>query len=256
MIIRILILFAAIATFQQANANESVVAALSQNRVSITANFDGSEILVYGAIKRDEPLPEASALHVIISVVGPLAPVLVRRKLYKFGIWVNADSARIGQAPTFHAVATTGDLEKILSESEDLLHEVSVDQIIEAVGKPANSEDSEIFREALIRLRTEEGLYSGFSVPVEFAEETLFSTRFALPANLVEGDYSVRIFLTRDGAVIDDHEQTIFVRKVGLERWIYNLAHDEPLAYGLLSLLIAVAAGWCASTVFRFVMKA
>ncbi|MDE0307453.1 MAG: TIGR02186 family protein [Albidovulum sp.] len=255
MILRALPLILALGA-THANANESVVAALSQNRVSISANFDGSEILVYGAVKRDVPLLGASALHVVITVAGPLAPVVVRRKLRKFGIWINADSVKIGQAPTFHAIATTGDLEKTLSEAEDLVHEISVDQMIDAVGNPANSQDSEIFREALIRLRTSEGLYSDIPVRVEFVEETLFGTRIALPANLVEGDYSVKIYLTRDGEVIDNHEQTIFVRKVGLERWMYNLAHDQPLAYGLLSLLIAIAAGWTASAVFRFIIKA
>ena len=74
----------------------------------------------------------------------------------------------------------------------------------------------------------------------------------ALPANRTEGDYRVRIFLTRGGKVIDSLENTINVRKEGLERWLTNLAHDQPLIYGLLSLLIAVVAGWAASAGFRF----
>ncbi len=36
-------------------AEETIVAGLSQNRVSITAHFDGSEILIYGAVKREAP---------------------------------------------------------------------------------------------------------------------------------------------------------------------------------------------------------
>jgi hypothetical protein len=52
--------------------------------------------------------------------------------------------------------------------------------------------------------------------------------------------------------VIDSLESTIDVRKEGLERWLTNLAHDQPLIYGLLSLLIAVVAGWAASAGFRF----
>jgi len=51
---------------------------------------------------------------------------------------------------------------------------------------------------------------------------------------------------------VDVHEQTIPVRKVGLERAIYTLAHERPLIYGLLSLFIAIAAGWLASAVFRY----
>jgi hypothetical protein len=52
---------------------EEVVAALSQNRVSIDTNFDGSEILIFGAIKRESPIPEGE-LHVIVTVSGPSVP--------------------------------------------------------------------------------------------------------------------------------------------------------------------------------------
>ena len=85
-------------------------------------------------------------------------------------------------------------------------------------------------------------------------DETLFRTLITLPANLTEGDYKAEIYLTRDGEIIDLYTATIPVKKVGLERWLYNLAHDNSLIYGLMSLSIAIAAGWLASaafTVFR-----
>ena len=40
-----------------ARHEETIVSGLSQNRVSITADFDGSEILIYGAVKRETPAP-------------------------------------------------------------------------------------------------------------------------------------------------------------------------------------------------------
>jgi hypothetical protein len=43
----------------------------------------------------------------------------------------------------------------------------------------------------------------------------------------------------------------ITVRKVGLERWLYRLAFDQPFLYGLMSLGVAVFAGWGASAAFR-----
>ena len=52
---------------------EAIVSGLSQNRVSITANYDGSEILVYGAVKRETPIPEGK-LEVIVTVEGGAAP--------------------------------------------------------------------------------------------------------------------------------------------------------------------------------------
>ncbi|MCB1346349.1 MAG: TIGR02186 family protein, partial [Rhodobacteraceae bacterium] len=47
----------------------------------------------------------------------------------------------------------------------------------------------------------------------------------------------------------------IFVRKDGVERWIHQLAFDQPLLYGLLSLVIALVAGWGASALFRMIRQ-
>ena len=78
-----------------------------------------------------------------------------------------------------------------------------------------------------------------------------FRADFALPANLTEGDFTVRMFLLRGGRVIDTKEQTIDVRKTGIERQLSNMAHRQPLLYGILSLLLAAVAGWGASEMFR-----
>ena len=85
------------------------------------------------------------------------------------------------------------------------------------------------------------------------AEQTLFRTSVELPANLTEGDYRTRVFLVRDRAVVSEFETVINVRKVGLERWLFTLSRERPLIYGLMSLFIAIAAGWGASTAFRLV---
>jgi uncharacterized protein (TIGR02186 family) len=228
---------------------EEVVAALSQNRVSIDTNFDGSEILIFGAIKRETPAPEGP-LHVVITVEGPSDPVVVRRKSRVLGIWVNAEQVEIDRAPAFYAVATSGPWDKVISDTEDLRHRISIARAIRSVG--AEVTDSPNFTEALIRLRLRQGLYQTDIGAVRLTDATLFQTSVALPANLTEGNYTVRFLLTRDAKVIDAQETTIFVRKVGLERFIFALAHEQPLLYGLLSLAIAVGAGWGASAAFRY----
>lgn len=230
---------------------EQVVAGLSQEAISITTNFAGSEILIYGAVRREEPPPGTAPMEVIVTVQGPSRPVTVRRKDRRFGIWVNTDASRIDAAPSFYAVASTGPLAEVLSQTEDLRHGISLGRAIRAVG--TGLADQAEFNAALIRIRRAEGAYQLNDSAVRFREQTLFDTAIRLPANLTEGDYVTRIFLTRGGAVVDVHEQTIPVRKVGLERAIYTLAHERPLIYGLLSLFIAIAAGWLASAVFRYI---
>lgn len=234
-------------------AAEEVVAELSQNRVSINANFDGSEILIFGAVKREDRIPEDSNLEVIVTIEGPSEPVAVRRKSRVAGIWVNTSAVDIDAAPSFYALATTSPLGSILSDTEDLRHKISIPRAIRAVGIGENVGELGEFRDALIRIRKNEEKYQRIEGGVNLNSETLFNTSIALPANLIEGDYRTRVFLTRNSQVVDAYETSIDVRKVGLERWIYNLAHDQPLVYGLLSLAIAIAAGWGASAVFRYI---
>ncbi len=228
---------------------EEIVLGLSADEVGITATFDGSDILVFGAIKRDAPIPSGSALDVIVAVTGPLTPVTMRKKDRRFGIWINSEVALIDAAPSFYAVATTGPLPEILRDTEDLRHSITIPRAIRSIGNEVT--DSAAFTEALIRIRTDEGLYSLLEGAVDLTEQTLFRSRIALPANLTEGRYDARIFLVRDGAVIDVFEAPILVRKVGLERWLFNLAQSQPLAYGLLTLVIAVLLGWMASVTFQ-----
>ena len=115
--------------------------------------------------------------------------------------------------------------------------------------------DSAAFTEALIRIRTKANQYQLNEAGVSVDQQTLFRANVQLPAALVEGDYDTRIFLTREGKVIAQYNTLIDVRKVGLERWLYNLSREQSLIYGLLSLAIAIAAGWLASAAFAMIRR-
>ncbi|MEP2531825.1 TIGR02186 family protein [Shimia sp.] len=234
---------------------EEVVLGLSQDKVAITATFDGSEILVFGAVKRESPIPTDAPLEVVITVSGPSHPVTVRRKERKFGIWINTDTVEVDSAPTFYAVATSAPFEQALSSVEDQRHRVSIPRAIRSVGAPMNIDDAQSFSEAIIRIRKNQGLYQLLENAVQVDQQTLFRTSIKMPANLAEGDYPARIFLTRGGKVVSQFETIIDVDKVGLERWLYDLSRQKPLIYGLMSLAIAIVAGWGASAAFRLLRQ-
>lgn len=232
---------------------EEIVLGLSRDAVAITATFEGSDILVFGAVKREAPITNDSALGVIVTVAGPDQPVTVRRKARRLGIWVNTDAVEVDSAPSFYAVATSGPIKDVLRDTEDLRYRITIPRAIRSVG--ASVDDSPSFTEALMRIRARENLYQVLESEVDLEEDTLFRTAITLPANLTEGDYEAHIFLTRDGQVIDEYITVIPVSKVGLERWLYNLAHEQSVFYGLMSLAIAIAAGWMASAAFSLLRR-
>ena len=236
-------------------AGEEVVLGLSKDKVAITTSFNGSEILIFGAVKRESPIPE-TPLQVVITVAGPDHPVVVRRKNKWLGlIWVNRAAVEVDAAPSFYAVATTAPMEAVLSDTEDLRHKISIDHAIRSVGAPSDVGDSASFTEAVIRIRQNAGLYQLLEGQVALDQQTLFRTAIKMPSDLTEGEYVTRIFLTRGGNIISTYETSIDVRKVGLERWLFTLSRQNPMLYGLMSLAIAIAAGWMASTAFRLARR-
>lgn len=236
-------------------AKEEVVLGLSHDRVAITADFDGSEILIFGAIKRETPIPASEPLQVIVTVSGPQHPVLVRRKERKLGIWVNVDSVLVDSAPTFYAVATSGPFSQVLTDTEDLRYQISIKRAIRSVGAAMHIRDAQNFADAVVRVRESEQLYTLRENTVAVDQQTLFRTAIDMPANLTEGTYTARIYLTRSGMVVSNYETTIDVRKVGLERLLFTMSREQPFLYGLMSLAIAIAAGWGASAAFQLLRR-
>ncbi len=231
-------------------ASEQIVAGLSRDDVDITTSFDGSDIIIYGAVKRETPIPP-DTLDVIVTVEGPARAVTVRHKERRLGVWVNTGKVSVASAPNFYVVATTRPLHRILDPEQDSRFRISVPLAIRAFAGAAEVEDVVPYTEALVRLREASDLYRLDDGAVLLAEQTLFRADVRLPANLIEGFYATRIFLVRDGKVIETFRAPIEVRKVGLERWLYSLALEQPFIYGFMSLAIAVFAGWAASAAFR-----
>lgn len=234
-----------------AASEEKIVSGLSTSRVSIDAQFEGTSILIYGAATREEKPPDWPQLQVIVTVEGPVQPVTVRRKEKVAGIWVNQGWVAFDNAPSFYAVMTTGALDDILTQAEDIRYGVSIPREIGSVRLGAGSGNAGEYLEALQRIRGKDGVYRLAANSVLLLQQSLFRTEVTLPANLIEGDYKVRIFLTRDGGVVDMQESTITVAKAGLERFLFRMAMDQPLLYGIIALLLAALAGLAASELFR-----
>lgn len=258
----VLALLAAVAQAQETQpetpeaARERVIAALSQNRIAITAGFEGSEIFVYGAIARERPMrPEDQDVGVVVRIAGPSEPLVVRRKDRVAGVWANVEAARIDAAPSFYAVASTGPLHETISHTEDLRLGVSLERALRFVDAGAAADRRDEFLDAVVRLRRANGRYVLAPGGVSVTGGVLFQTSISLPANIVEGVYDARVLLTRDRAVVDDFRTTILVRKEGLERLIYDMSQRRPALYGLASIAVALAAGFGASEVFRYLRR-
>lgn len=242
-VLRYLVLAVPLAVGPAAVHGNALVADLSKHLVAITTGFTGADVLLYGAIDGEG--------DVVIVVRGPEERVVVRRKDRVAGLWINVDNVEFTGVPAFYAIAANRPIEDIIRPSFMGLHQIGLSAIRLDTADARPDEEIEPFREALLRNRVRDGLYTGEVGKVEFPGETLFRTLVHFPAKVTEGTYSAQIFLIRDGVEISAETIPLFVNKTGFQAEVNYWAHAQPALYGLAAILLALFAGWIAAVAFR-----
>ena len=70
----------------------------------------------------------------------------------------------------------------MLSKAEDLRYEVSINQAIRSVSAPVDVDDPPGFKDALIRIQTNQGFYQILENTVAVDHQTLYRTTINMPS--------------------------------------------------------------------------
>jgi uncharacterized protein (TIGR02186 family) len=229
-----------------AAATEDLVSGLSQDTVQITSNYTGTDIVVFGAIEHPE---DVGRRDVVVVVRGPDADMTVREKQWVAGIWINRDQAKLIGMPSYYFIASTRPVGDIAPS--DTLQRYSIGLANIAPERIFSHHDPAPFRAALLSHKQQAGVYGETQTGVEFLSPTLFRAAIPVPATVPRGQYNVEVYLFRDGTVISAQSTPFFIDQTGLERRLYNFAHESPLSYGVSTVLMAILLGWLSSLVFR-----
>jgi uncharacterized protein (TIGR02186 family) len=233
-----------------AQSRETVETDISSRNIAIESTFTGASIVVFGTITRSrQTAPEAGLYDLAIVIRGPEQPVLIRRKSRVLGIWINTESRPYQNVPGYYAVLSTRPLNEITDKKTLNKYGIGFDSLlIERAGVNGRQDP---FREAVLRIRRDQGLYRDKETGAAFIGTSLFRATAELPANVPVGEYWVDVFVFREGKLIGEHSSTLTLRKQGFERFVYTLAFDRPLVYGLVAVAAAMIAGLLASAIFR-----
>ncbi|MCC9622637.1 TIGR02186 family protein [Thalassospira sp. MA62] len=223
--------------------SDPLVVDLSNHLIAITTGFTGTNVLLFGAVENEG--------DVIVTVRGPDQDMVVHRKQRKLGIWVNSDSARFRNIPAFYASASNRPRELIAPASVLRDYRIGLDhqRFI-----PENAEegiDEAAYRDALVRNMRLAGLFNRQPAKISFLSNQLFRTNIHFPANTPTGTYTINVYLLRDGRVVSVKTTPLVVSKTGVSAEVYEFAHRYSALYGIIAVIIAIAAGWVASVAFR-----
>ncbi|MCB1412261.1 MAG: TIGR02186 family protein [Xanthobacteraceae bacterium] len=234
---------------------ERLIVSVSNHRVTVTSNYVGEELVLFGSVESDGPgQPLRSSYDLVVTVSGPKADMVTRRKERRFGIWANADSRQFLDVPAYLAISSNRPIDQIASPDLRRRQQLGLDNVLltQRVGTDyADVVSTDPFRRAFIRLRTERGLYREATSAVTFLTPTLFRTGIPLPAEVPIGTYEVDIKLFAQGALAARTQTAFEVVKVGFEQFVATAARHHGLIYGVATAMMALMTGWLASVVFR-----
>ena len=259
-VFRIAALFLTVLALAAPASAAQLVTDLSEHQVRIRSNFNGTQILLFGAVEVNTAGERALDRDVVVVVSGPARPVTVRRKARVAGIWVNHDSLTFPKVPGYYAVASTRPLEVTAGVNVLQREQIGIDNVefgtplaqgMDGSAEMLAPDEERNFVKALIRNKVREKLYISDPGGIVFLGQTLFRATVDIPANVPVGLYTATVFLVRDGEVVDAISSPLYIDKSGLERFIYRFAHNDALLYGLLAVFGAALAGWIASAVLR-----
>ena len=232
---------------------EDLAAGISRDKIEINSNFTGTDVVVFGAIENElgEALPATEMRDVVVVIRSDRPYTVTVRKKERVGpIYVNRDMRRFADVPGFYFLSSTRPLKDIAAREVLDQFELGLDHI--ALGPaPGSIGGPRDFRQAIVRTKQRQELYSQHEGGVSFLSGSLFRTTVALPPNVPAGNLKVLVYVFSRGEVTSSNSLTLFVDKTGIERRLSELSRHQPALYGLAAVLLSALAGFLAYLAFR-----
>jgi uncharacterized protein (TIGR02186 family) len=227
---------------------ERLVTSLSTHRVLISSNFTGTALVLFASIEDSDAARDKSKKYdVAITVRGPATTFVTRKKDRILGLWVNYESRRYPDTPSYLAVLTNRAPTEFGPLELQTKHKLGLSY---AALPPSIAADAE-FATALLRVKKAEGLFYEETNAVTFLTPTLFRATLPIPGTAPTGPYEIDVQVFLNGVLAAQQSTAIEVVKTGFEAFVAQSAREARLDYGLGVAFLAFVVGTVAGLVFR-----
>ena len=229
---------------------EEINIALVDDTVDITTTFSGAELTLFGAVSSPEFVKDDYNLVAVLE--GPRQQFSVREVTKRGLFWLPSQSQYIDNAPGFYFAGADTDFAKFVTLPDQARYHIGINNIDFSTPVGESGIDATTpYAAAFLTEMEERGFYREDKTSIQFVNGPLFTVRTALPATTPIGSYTLNVFLLKNSIIIASDSAVVNVRKVGLERRIYDFAHERPIIYGVICVIVSLLAGWITGFAFR-----
>lgn len=223
---------------------------IEPNVVLMGATYNGASVSLTGEVPQDT--------EVLVRFSGNITDGTFLEKGRVLGIlWMNTNTVTLHHIPKTYLLFTSSAI--TASSLNDDQKWLDLGLGFNALKSEASimPEDMDMDKQfgEFLKLKTHEGLYGIHENTVTYTaagqEMKAFQCDLTIPCAVPSGEYTVTTFFLKNGKMLDKNEQQLKIKETGLPELINTLAFDHSVIYGILSVLIAIGAGFITGLFFK-----
>ncbi|MDA8434228.1 MAG: TIGR02186 family protein [Nitrospiraceae bacterium] len=226
-----------------------LTATANHDRISVDFFYHGSTVSVRGV---SDP-----GTDLVVKIASPEGEQVLRQKGKVGGLlWMNVGKLTFERVPTLYFVQSTKNLSDMLSEEEMNKHVLGYPALEKhsEVSPVASVAEKEKWFDEFVSFKEASKLYSTASGKISTTQEGGEQQYYILldwPYQAPPGEYTVSVYAVKDNKVVDSADTKVHVEQVGIVKSLAGMAKNKAAAYGLISILVALGAGFGVGLVFR-----
>lgn len=229
----------------------------NHDRIKVNFFYHGDKVTVSGKSDAD--------LDLIVKITSPEIHQVMKKKGKVAGLlWMNVGTLNFEHVPNLYFLHTTGKLDLLLDRDEmdkyiigypSLFKHIEITTEEKTKANALIEADKERWFKEYAKFKESSRLYnvSEGDVSVKKDEKGLqdYHIRIRWPYQAPPGEYTITVYGIRDKNVIETAEAKVFVEQVGGVRTLADMAKNNGALYGIISIVVAVAAGFGVGMIFR-----
>lgn len=239
--LRCLLLSAGAMLQTQGWADEPLVVVPETEEVKITTEFSGTDVKAIGSMRGPADL--------IIKLVGPPHETTLSRETQVGPFWVEGETAKTEGAPSLFYIYATAPIASILPPAELEKYGLLLEGVPVHIEPRLHAHAGDDWRKAFFRIKERQGSYHEDDASIRVFGNRLFVADMRLPGDLRTGTYTVETLVVKSGKVVGRNVGVFKVRLAGIERRVWEAAHDHSWLFGSLFTLLAMLLGFALNAI-------
>ncbi len=221
----------------------------NHNHIKIDFFYHGDEVSVSGTSDR--------GVDLIVKITSPETHLVMKKKGKMAGLlWMNVGTLNFEHIPNLYLLHSTKKIDELLSPEEmdkEIIGYPSLQRHVEIKPVENESEKERWFKE-FVRFKEASKLYDisdGDILISEKSNNQEYYIKLPWPYQAQPGEYTVTIYAVKDKRIVEKASTTVLVEQVGGVKTFADMAKNNGALYGIISIVVAIAAGFGVGMIFR-----